>query len=70
MTSPTLTYKTSDGREFNDQDDAEQHQALLNRITSFLDANDIGASRRKRLTQMFVDWTELERIQGREGVGA
>lgn len=57
MTDPTLIHRTSDGREFEDLERAQAHQALLNKIEKFLTGR-CAESGKKRLRLMLVDWTE------------
>lgn len=57
------TYRTADGRTFSDAKVAQAHDRLLTRIDAFLDANNVGATRRKKLRAMLVDWTGI--VDGR-----
>lgn len=58
-----ITYTTTDGREFRGdgaEADAKAHQALLDKIARWCNAEQIPDTRRKLMTARIVSWIEFD----------
>lgn len=55
----TQTWTATDGLTFDDESDAEQHQALLNVIQTWMEAESIPATRHNLMRDRILSWVRF-----------
>ena len=62
MNAPTLTYNTTDGRTFDDHEQAKAHQALLNKIDRYMDAENVPDGARNKTRRRIVGFLDFDAV--------